>query len=483
MRSKRNLMLISFLILITIGMLLSGGCAPSVDELKDKQDIWGLIDILNYGSDTEVQASVEALVDIGEPAVGPLIETIKDDMYGGDILIYTVVALGEIGDSRAVEPLIEVLKNEDINQNEYINYKDINIKENAAVALGKIGDSRAVEPLISALKDEYGNVQESIIEALVKIGEPSIEPLIKALGDEDWDIYKNAAVALVDIGELAVESLIEALKYEDEDTQWEVVEVIEDIGEPAIEPLIKALKNKDILIRSGAVTALGAIGDNRAVEPLVEVFLKDEDENIRDNAMYILKDIGEPAVEPLMEALIGALKDESEDIRQTAADNLNNFIGDYELHKEYIYNKFGDFLQTAGLVCDTAFKAPITGGSAKIPVFYLIKKDYVEDVWEIKWFRDYTASQISEIKTLVAICESRRMVGWYTPSAITGYQKIWNIRLISWPDGNVFRENMFTGSEPPEEISITYRRAGDDEYGDDPTDATLFDWLSEVLVE
>jgi hypothetical protein len=113
-----------------------------------------------------------------------------------------------------------------------------------------------------------------------------------------------------------------------------------------------------------------------------------------------------------MEALPGALKDESEDIRQTAADNLNYFIGDYEpIYKEYIYNKFGDFLQTAGLVYDTAFEAPITGGSAKIPVFYLIKKDYVGDVWEIKWFRDYTASQISEIKTLAAISESRRIVG------------------------------------------------------------------------
>jgi len=57
--------------------------------------------------------AVEALRRIGEPAVGPLIESLKDrdeDIRGG-----AANALGEIGDRRAVEPLIQALKDENEN--------------------------------------------------------------------------------------------------------------------------------------------------------------------------------------------------------------------------------------------------------------------------------------------------------------------------------------------------------------------------------
>jgi HEAT repeat protein len=52
--------------------------------------------------------------------------------------------LGEIGDPRAVDPLIEALKDE---------YS--RVRSSAARALGEIGDPKAVDPLTEALKDEY----------------------------------------------------------------------------------------------------------------------------------------------------------------------------------------------------------------------------------------------------------------------------------------------------------------------------------------
>ena len=61
-------------------------------------------------------------------------------------------ALGELGDARAVEPLIRVLGN----------------NPSAARALGEIGDERAVEPLITALENEY--VRDAAKEALKKLG-------------------------------------------------------------------------------------------------------------------------------------------------------------------------------------------------------------------------------------------------------------------------------------------------------------------------
>jgi len=44
-----------------------------------------------------------------------------------------------------------------------------------------------------------------------------------------------------------------------------------------VEPLIQSLKNPNWYIRWGAADALGKIGDNRALEPLI--LLKDDDDD------------------------------------------------------------------------------------------------------------------------------------------------------------------------------------------------------------
>ncbi|MBC7100919.1 MAG: HEAT repeat domain-containing protein [Methanobacteriales archaeon] len=65
-------------------------------------------------------------------------------------------ALGELGDPRAVELLIEALKD-----------KDLRVRFEAALALGVSEDPRAVGPLIeAALKDEEGLVRAAAAWAL-----------------------------------------------------------------------------------------------------------------------------------------------------------------------------------------------------------------------------------------------------------------------------------------------------------------------------
>ncbi|MGA9138892.1 MAG: HEAT repeat domain-containing protein [Methanocella sp.] len=54
-----------------------------------------------------------------------------------------VDALGESGDPRAVEPLIDLLKRS----------RDLTIKIHVCDALGHIGDPRAIDPLIEKLQD------------------------------------------------------------------------------------------------------------------------------------------------------------------------------------------------------------------------------------------------------------------------------------------------------------------------------------------
>lgn len=138
-------------------------------------------------SDTRADAA-EVLGDIGDKrAVEPLIDALRDADY--TVQWSAAEALGKIGDKRAVEPLITTLKTGD----EYL-------RKRAAEALGDIGDKRAVEPLINALKDEDESVRSSAAEALGNIGDVrAVEPLIDALKDEDWYVQYNAAKALGEI--------------------------------------------------------------------------------------------------------------------------------------------------------------------------------------------------------------------------------------------------------------------------------------------
>jgi len=225
MRSFNILKTLSFLTIILIGILLMSGCGefgiqgprqnvddapPDIEELKSNQDVEGLIKALGYKSEDYLipNNAAFALVEIGEPAVEPLIDALKNENI--DIRQRAAFALGNIGDKRAVEPLIEALNDE-------------LVRSNAATALGKIGDARAVEPLIEAFKDEYEKVQQKVsgaidvTGAIAEIGEPAVEPLIATLKNENSQVRNIAVDTLIKIGDTsAIEPLIEVLnKYND----------------------------------------------------------------------------------------------------------------------------------------------------------------------------------------------------------------------------------------------------------------------------
>ncbi|MEA1905871.1 MAG: HEAT repeat domain-containing protein [Euryarchaeota archaeon] len=78
--------------------------------------------------------------------------------------------------------------------------------------LGEIGDVKAIEPLITAFGAQDKNVRQRAVKALVKIGESAVDPLINALGDEDRWVRWWAAGMLGTIDDTrVVEPLIKAL--------------------------------------------------------------------------------------------------------------------------------------------------------------------------------------------------------------------------------------------------------------------------------
>ncbi len=91
-----------------------------------------------------------------------------------------------------VEPLISILKSKS---------SSCGIRAQAVYVLGEIGDTRAVMPLlIVASKDPWEGVRNEAKSSLVVMGTPAIESLKIALKGKDWRIRWEAAKVLKEKG-------------------------------------------------------------------------------------------------------------------------------------------------------------------------------------------------------------------------------------------------------------------------------------------
>jgi len=244
-----------------------------------------------------------------ESLVKSLIKDLKNDTV--KVRMNAAAALGDIGDKSAVLPLIEVIKKDN----------NISVRMYAAQSLGKLKDERAVEPLIAVLKNE---TESSVVRfmaagALGEIkDERAVEPLIAVLktgerepyyigkiGDPNYQIVFpsddvfGAPTALGKIGNKRAISPL--VEALGNPNAPDVATALAMFGEPAVDPLIEALKGPSNSYQlDGAIIALGLIGDKRATEPLIEIMKKERNYHIPE-ALGKIKD--KRAVQPLIEQI------------------------------------------------------------------------------------------------------------------------------------------------------------------------------------
>lgn len=166
-------------------------------------------------------------------------------------------ALGRIGDKYAVEPLIDVVKDD--------NEKSIYVKESATFALGLIGDSSAIDPLVAIMDakqgiwDKFSFLKEKIVEALGRLNINNKKVL---------HVFKNS---LIDASPIVRINAIEALMNSE--------------FEEAPELIRTALHDSDEEVQKNALIALyNIIGRDILDEvislPVYSKFLKEEAKNI-----------------------------------------------------------------------------------------------------------------------------------------------------------------------------------------------------------
>lgn len=232
----------------------------ALGDIPSSQSAALLVPVLD-DPDTRIRdTAIDVLKKIGEPAGEPLVTTLQE----GDIKVRILAAmiLGDIRDTRAVEPLMNTLS---FHSGDFP-LDAPRLRFESASALKKIRDPRAVEPLIRALKDDIPAVRESARTALEEIGTEAVEQLNRALLDPDPGIRVNIAKILGEFKDpRAVEPLIQAL-------------------------LVDAAEDKSWLFRVEAAKALGQIKDPRAIEPL-NILLSDRVSHVRNMAQWAIEQI------------------------------------------------------------------------------------------------------------------------------------------------------------------------------------------------
>lgn len=295
--------------------------------------------------------------------VEPLIVALREN--SNTIVRYeAAIALGEIGDKRAVEPLIVALGDE----------KD-KVRRVAAIALGEIGDKRAVMPLITALEEELKRAKDkrwhflrNAARLLGQIGDNrAVEVLIVLLkmnkiGDEYFNgteklMNSVAAIALGNIGdERAVEPLIASIKEEGQlrqsaDSSCFAAEALGKIKNPkSVESLIFiALENTYYpKVRDKSRSLLLQMEDPRAVEVYIDIIKNSNSSEMRIKAAKILTDSKDPKAVKVQALVLNIIEEERyirelilfDEYGRSVVRILKNIDGKEVAKKQRAYNKY-----------------------------------------------------------------------------------------------------------------------------------------------
>ena len=143
-----------------------------------------------------------------EEATIPLMTLLHDKTTNYRVRLEVAEALGRLQNTRAVNPLIQLLKDD--------KESSVYVKESAVKALGMLGDIRALEPLLDLFEAQQGFRKkttflfEQVVTAIGRLGQQNplasrkkaLASLLKALQDEAPSIRLAAVEALSEVGEI-----------------------------------------------------------------------------------------------------------------------------------------------------------------------------------------------------------------------------------------------------------------------------------------
>jgi HEAT repeat protein len=172
-------------------------------------------------------------------------------------------------------------------------------------------DSQAVEEVvleIAALGEEslpllienlglYNNPRLNVArKSIVNMGPAVVDDLLEALPGKYWIVQRGIGSTLPLFGEGGFSILTHNLQSHTKPLvrrycAQALGEMKSALGGMDVKPLIDALNDKEWTVRNQAAFALGKLGDPEAIQPLLRSLQKDQDDDVRRNAIIALKKI------------------------------------------------------------------------------------------------------------------------------------------------------------------------------------------------
>lgn len=201
-------------------------------------------------------------------------------------------------------------------------------REHVIAALGNLKAKKAAAPIAKILGDRSLQRRYVAAWALGEIGDPAtLSSLVKALDDSDGEVRRHTVRALIRFGGAAVPPLVAYLPRATPRGATGAIRALGDLGDPrAVGPLLAQVNGS---LRQEVFPALGKLKDPRAEAALV-AGLEDGDWRVRMNAAMALGPLGSPGAVP---ALHKTLVDEVTVVREWSARSLETITGSHVTYR------------------------------------------------------------------------------------------------------------------------------------------------------
>jgi HEAT repeat protein len=274
------LLTLALLVLLAAALPLLTGCGG---EKGSGSDIDALIVKLASDDEAQRQAASDELVKTGEPAVGPLIDSLYGDTQTMEFLGAVKDTLTAIGEP-AVQPLVDSLS--------YSGERSSTALALKRQILAEIGQP-TVQPLTQALSDESARARGAAATTLAAMKETSATlSITELLSDPDAGVRKTAAEALGTMGDAAaIPSLTEALDDEKKEVRKAVRAALASIHQAVgDDPRLQTAYDTCIAVEVSPITdPYGLVIDSHGVMANPEVLMPLTD----DEKVYLLNILGE----------------------------------------------------------------------------------------------------------------------------------------------------------------------------------------------
>ncbi|VTS07480.1 HEAT repeat domain-containing protein [Tuwongella immobilis] len=279
----------------------------------------------------------EMILRLGKRALHPLIWALQEGEYS--VRVAAARTLGELGDPRALEPLLEAL-----------NDSKSTVRQAALESLAKLGCLTSVTPLMPLVHDADDDVRIAVVALLSQMNRPaSARVLLGALNDRNPEVRSLAVQGLIHQGDRgSMESLLPMLNDESLEVRAAVAEAIGRLGdaliveratpqllaaladpiEPellrvaaaqtlgqlriaaAVDPLMATLAEESVALRLASLSALGQLGDRKAVPALLKLTHREDDAEIVAKALQALGQLADDRALPAFLTGLQALEAE-----------------------------------------------------------------------------------------------------------------------------------------------------------------------------